>query len=72
MYVKFKYQLGQINLVIFQLLEGDWTMLFRAFWNWVDAFVVMSGLLTAFYAFGKLSKGQKINIPKMYLQRYIK
>lgn len=47
-------------------------MLFRAFWNWVDAFVVMSGLLTAFYAFKKLRTGQKLNIPKMYIQRYIK
>ncbi|XP_065335733.1 O-acyltransferase like protein-like [Cloeon dipterum] len=54
------------------LLEGDWTMIFRAFWNWVDAFVVLSGLLTSFYAFKKLRTGQRLNIPKMYFQRYLK
>ncbi|XP_059485094.1 nose resistant to fluoxetine protein 6-like [Neocloeon triangulifer] len=54
------------------LLEGDWTMIFRAFWNWVDAFVIMSGLLTSFYAFKKLKAGQRLNIPKMYFQRYLK
>ncbi|KAF4517090.1 hypothetical protein B566_EDAN007012 [Ephemera danica] len=55
-----------------ELLEGDWTMVFRAFWNWVDSFVVLSGLLTSFYAVKKLQEGKSINIPRMYLQRYIK
>ncbi|XP_046385954.1 nose resistant to fluoxetine protein 6-like [Ischnura elegans] len=55
-----------------ELFEGEWTMIFRAFWNNVDTFVILSGLLTSFFAIKKLQEGKGMNIPRMYLQRYFK
>jgi hypothetical protein len=47
-------------------------MVFRAFLNNVDTFVVLSGLLTAYYSTKKLQAGQKLSVLRMYLTRYIK
>lgn len=55
-----------------EIFEGGWTMIFRAFLNNVDAFVIISGLLTSYYSCKKLQAGRKLNIIQMYLTRYIK
>lgn len=47
-------------------------MVFRAFWNNVDTFVVLSGFLTSYYSVKKLQQGRKLNIWVMYAQRYYK
>ncbi|XP_065335548.1 nose resistant to fluoxetine protein 6-like [Cloeon dipterum] len=52
--------------------EGAWTMIFRAFLNNVDTFVVLSGLLTSYYTIKKLQSGKKISVLMMYLTRYVK
>ncbi|KAG8329502.1 hypothetical protein J6590_084646 [Homalodisca vitripennis] len=55
-----------------QLLESVWTMTFRSVWNNVDTFLVLSGLLTSYYTTRDLQAGRSLNIPAMYLRRYIK
>ncbi|XP_075223894.1 nose resistant to fluoxetine protein 6-like [Lycorma delicatula] len=41
--------------VIAEVLQGSWTMMFRAFWNVVDTFVILSGVLTSYYNFKKFT-----------------
>ncbi|XP_044735492.1 nose resistant to fluoxetine protein 6-like [Chrysoperla carnea] len=55
-----------------QMMEGAPSMVFRAFWNHVDTFVILSGLLTAYYATKKLQEGGRLNIKSMYIKRYLK
>jgi peptidoglycan/LPS O-acetylase OafA/YrhL len=47
-------------------------MIFRAFLNNVDTFVVLSGLLTSYYTVKKLQAGKKVSVFMMYLSRYVK
>ncbi|KAG8222733.1 hypothetical protein J437_LFUL008129 [Ladona fulva] len=53
-------------------LDGPKSMVLRSFWVHVDTFVVLSGLLTSYYTMKRLQEGKKLNILKMYVQRYIK
>ncbi|XP_046385952.1 nose resistant to fluoxetine protein 6-like [Ischnura elegans] len=53
-------------------MQGPKSMILRAFWNYVDTFVVMSGLLTSYFTVKRLQEGRKLNILKMYIRRYIK
>lgn len=55
-----------------EAMESKFSMIFRSFWNHVDTFVIMSGLLTAYYGMKKLQNGRKLSILSMYLKRYIK
>uniref|UniRef100_A0A1B6DSV6 Nose resistant-to-fluoxetine protein N-terminal domain-containing protein n=2 Tax=Clastoptera arizonana TaxID=38151 RepID=A0A1B6DSV6_9HEMI len=57
---------------VVEATTGDFSMLFRAFWNHVDSFILMSGLLSSYYAVKKLQQGHKLNYIGMYIGRYIK
>jgi hypothetical protein len=58
--------------VAMQVMNQKWTMVIRVFWNYVDGFIFLSALVTAFHAAQQLKSGKKLNILKMYLRRYIR
>jgi hypothetical protein len=60
------------KIVAMQVMNQKWTMVIRVFWNYVDGFIFLSAVVTAFHAAQHLKAGKKLNILKMYLRRYIR
>lgn len=53
-------------------LGRPWTVIGRAAALYTDPFIMLSGMLTAYSLFRRLQKGQKINLFKEYLGRYLR
>jgi hypothetical protein len=55
-----------------EILGQSWTVIGRAAAIYTDPFIMLSGMLTAYSLFGRLNRGQKINIFKEYAGRYLR
>ncbi|CAB3361100.1 Hypothetical predicted protein [Cloeon dipterum] len=60
------------KLEAFGVMNEKWTLLVKMFWNYVDGFIFLSAVSTAYYAARTIKSGKKLNIPQMYLKRYIR
>lgn len=51
---------------------GPISIIFRCCYLYTDVFLMLSGLLVSYSIFGKLQRGQKLNIAKEILSRYLR
>jgi len=60
------------KVVGMEVMNQKWTLVIRIFWNYVDGFIFLSAVTTAFNAAQQLKNGKNLNILKMYIRRYIR
>ncbi|XP_059485096.1 nose resistant to fluoxetine protein 6-like isoform X2 [Neocloeon triangulifer] len=60
------------KLELFAVMNQKWTLVVKMFWNYVDGFIFLSAVTTAYYAARVLQNGKQLNILEMYIKRYIR
>jgi peptidoglycan/LPS O-acetylase OafA/YrhL len=65
-------RLTDFYLLFFQILGKPFTVLGRAASLYTDPFIMLSGLLTAYSLFGKLQRGQKIQVVQEFVGRLLR